>query len=80
MTRFDGTRLKCLIERHLHYTNSAVARRILDDWEGYLPKFVKVMPVDYKRALAEMQANQSRPPRPSKQLPNRVNKGIADHG
>jgi glutamate synthase (NADPH/NADH) large chain len=80
MTRYDAKRLKCLIEKHLHYTNSAVARRILDDWEGYLPKFVKVMPVDYKRALAEMQANQSRPPRPGKQLPNRVNKGIADHG
>ncbi|HHH38377.1 MAG TPA: glutamate synthase large subunit [Sedimenticola sp.] len=58
MTRFDALRLKQLIERHLHYTGSAVARRILDDWSGNLPKFVKVMPVDYRRALQEMQACQ----------------------
>jgi glutamate synthase (NADPH/NADH) large chain len=56
MTRFDALRLKRLIEKHLHYTNSAVAKRILDDWSSYLPKFVKVMPVEYRRALKEMQA------------------------
>jgi glutamate synthase (NADPH/NADH) large chain len=75
MTRHDAARLRRLIERHLHYTNSAVARRVLDDWQDMLPKFVKVMPVDYRRALEEMQANQSRPPQPSKQ-----HKGITDHG
>ena len=75
MTRHDAARLRQIIERHLHYTNSAVARRILDDWEASLCKFVKVMPVDYRRALQEMQANQSRPPQPSKQQ-----KGITDHG
>ena len=75
MTRHDAARLRQLIERHLHYTNSAVARRILDDWQAMLPRFVKVMPVDYRRALEEMQANQSRPPQPSKQQ-----KGITDHG
>ncbi len=58
MTRYDALRLRQLIERHLHYTGSAVARRVLDDWSGYLPKFVKVMPVDYRRALQEMQAQQ----------------------
>ena len=56
MTRFDAIRLKQLIENHLHYTDSAVARRILEDWDNYLAKFVKVMPVDYRRALLEMQA------------------------
>jgi glutamate synthase (NADPH/NADH) large chain len=56
MTRFDALRLKQLIERHLHYTNSEVAKRILGDWERMLPKFVKVMPVEYRRALKEMQA------------------------
>jgi len=59
MTRFDAIRLKQLIENHLHYTNSAVAKRILDDWDAYLPKFVKVMPVDYRRALMQLQAQQS---------------------
>ncbi|NEV61280.1 glutamate synthase large subunit [Thiorhodococcus minor] len=75
MTRYDALRLKRLIAQHLHYTNSAVARRILDDWASYLPKFVKVMPVDYRNALQEMQASQSRPPQPSKPL-----KGIVEHG
>ncbi|MGD2117695.1 MAG: glutamate synthase large subunit [Chromatiales bacterium] len=58
MTRFDAIRLKQLIEKHLHYTNSDVARTILDNWEAWLPKFVKVMPVDYRRALLEMQSQQ----------------------
>ena len=29
------------------------AREILDNWSSYLPKFVKVMPTDYKRVLRE---------------------------
>jgi glutamate synthase (NADPH/NADH) large chain len=58
MTRHDALRLKQLIEHHLHYTHSAVARRILDNWGDTLAKFVKVMPVDYRRALLEMQAQQ----------------------
>ena len=55
MTRHDEVRLKALIRNHIHYTDSAVGKRILDNWAAYLPKFVKVMPVDYRRALMEMQ-------------------------
>ncbi|WP_020504845.1 glutamate synthase large subunit [Lamprocystis purpurea] len=80
MTRFDAQRLKGLIERHLHYTNSDVARRILDDWEATLPRFIKVMPVDYKQALEAMQANQSRPPQPDTQRPMKVTREIKHHG
>src|SRR5690242_5452574 len=54
MTRFDEERLRQLIENHLHYTGSARAKAILDDWSSYLPKFVKVMPVEYRRALEAM--------------------------
>jgi glutamate synthase (NADPH/NADH) large chain len=75
MTRYDALRLKQLIQKHLHYTNSTVARRILDDWAHYLPRFVKVMPVDYRRALQEMQAHRSRPPQAAKHL-----KGVVEHG
>ncbi len=75
MTRHDAVRLHGLIERHLHYTNSDVARRILSDWSQLRSRFVKVMPVDYRRALQAMQAQQRRPPQPSKPL-----KGIVDHG
>jgi len=58
MTRFDALRLRRLIEKHVHYTDSARGRRILADWSACLPKFVKVMPVDYRRALQETQAAQ----------------------
>ncbi|MEP2814104.1 MAG: glutamate synthase-related protein, partial [Alphaproteobacteria bacterium] len=53
--RFDARRLKGLIENHLRYTGSSRAEHILDNWDAYLPKFVKIMPVDYRRALREMQ-------------------------
>ncbi|MGB5192995.1 MAG: glutamate synthase large subunit, partial [Polyangiales bacterium] len=43
--------LKGLIEEHLEYTGSAVAKRVLDDWDRSLEQFVKVMPMDYKRVL-----------------------------
>jgi len=59
MTRHDALRLRLLIEKHTHYTDSTRGRQILDNWEDYLPKFVKVMPVDYRRALQEMQAAQT---------------------
>jgi glutamate synthase (NADPH/NADH) large chain len=55
MTRHDAWRLRQLIERHVHYTASARGRLVLDNWNEYLPKFVKVMPVDYRRALLAMQ-------------------------
>ncbi len=58
MTRFDEERLYRLIESHLHYTGSERARAILANWSEYLPKFVKVMPVEYRRALEEMARQQ----------------------
>jgi glutamate synthase (NADPH/NADH) large chain len=54
--RFDAARLRRLVERHLQHTGSAVAQRLLADWAGSLAKFVKVMPVDYRRALEQLQA------------------------
>jgi len=49
----DVLELKTLIEDHLGYTDSPVARSILDNWEASLAQFVKVMPTDYKRVLEE---------------------------
>jgi glutamate synthase (NADPH/NADH) large chain len=57
MLRYDEWRLRDLIERHHHYTGSERAREILAGWEDYLPKFVKIMPMDFRRAL-----EQRRPP------------------
>jgi glutamate synthase domain-containing protein 3 len=48
--------LKERIERHLEYTGSLSSQEILPNWKACLPKFIKVMPKDYKRALAEMRA------------------------
>ncbi|BFZ60948.1 glutamate synthase [NADH] [Saitoella coloradoensis] len=48
--------LRGLIEDHAHYTGSEVAQRILDHFSHYLPRFVKVLPTDYKRVLAEQAA------------------------
>lgn len=53
--RYDARRLKGLIENHLRYTGSSRAKHILDNWDSYLPKFIKITPVDYRRALREMQ-------------------------
>jgi glutamate synthase (NADPH/NADH) large chain len=49
--------LRTLIQRHLHYTGSTRAGMILDHFNQYLPKFVKIMPMEYRRALAEMAAH-----------------------
>ncbi|WP_068459396.1 glutamate synthase large subunit [Hyphomicrobium sulfonivorans] len=54
MTRHDAERLHALISRHARYTNSSKAQAILANWREYLPKFRKVMPVEYRKALAEM--------------------------
>ena len=42
-----------MITSHFMHTGSRNAKRILDSWELMLPKFEKVMPVDYKRVLEE---------------------------
>lgn len=50
----DENELKGLIEEFYEATSSTRAREILDDWENMLPKFVKVFPVEYKKALGRM--------------------------
>jgi len=45
--------VKELIEEHHESTGSAVADRLLQDWDTTLRTFVKVMPIDYKRVLRE---------------------------
>jgi len=45
--------IRDLLLSHAGYTGSKVAARILGDWEWAVEKFVKVMPVDYRRVLEE---------------------------
>ncbi len=55
----DRMQLRDLIGRHHRYTDSTVAGRLMDDWDGHIGDFVKVMPVDYKRALEKMKSENS---------------------
>ncbi len=50
----DQQRVRKLIQQHVEYTGSTRGQSVLDNWEQSLDKFVKVMPTDYKRALAEL--------------------------
>jgi glutamate synthase domain-containing protein 2/glutamate synthase domain-containing protein 1/glutamate synthase domain-containing protein 3 len=53
LTEHDEAELKDLVAEHAQRTGSPVAARMLDDWDVAVQRFVKVMPRDYKRALAE---------------------------
>jgi glutamate synthase (NADPH/NADH) large chain len=48
----DYTIVKGLVEKHFQYTTSNVAFMMTQDWETYLSQFVKVLPNDFKKALA----------------------------
>ena len=63
MTQHDMERLKFLIMRHAGFTGSTVAEKILTHWKTYCPMFRKVMPVEYRRALRELQANADAEPK-----------------
>src|SRR5256885_13274770 len=51
-TLFPYTTLfRSLIEDHVRFTSSPLGRRVLDNWQHLVSRFVKVMPTDYKRVL-----------------------------
>ena len=54
LTCHDAARLHLLISRHARYAGSRRATQIIKNWDAFLPKFRKVMPVEYRRALAEL--------------------------
>ena len=53
-----------MIERHQQLTQSALAKRVLSNWENLVSSFVKVMPVDYRKVLESGQVSRLRPPAP----------------
>ena len=55
----DKAALQSLLQQHRDATGSVNATRVLENWGSMLPKFVKVMPRDYKRVLAERRARGS---------------------
>ncbi|MEM9144246.1 MAG: glutamate synthase-related protein, partial [Bacteroidota bacterium] len=54
----DGIDLKETIEKHVAYTESGLGQKILADWENNLDHFVKVMPIEYKRALKRLETEE----------------------
>ncbi len=50
-SKFDVNELKGMIEEHVACTNSEIGKEILSDFKEYLPKFKKIIPVDYERML-----------------------------
>jgi glutamate synthase (ferredoxin) len=48
----EAAALHALIAKHVQYTHSAHAQRLLDAWETTLPRFLRVIPKDYRRVLA----------------------------
>jgi glutamate synthase (NADPH) large chain len=56
----DEAIVKRLIENHARATGSAQAKRILERWSEFRPRFVKVFPSEYRRALGELAAKRRR--------------------
>jgi glutamate synthase (NADPH/NADH) large chain len=54
LSRHDAARLHYLISRHARFAGSRRAAEIIANWPAFLPRFRKVMPVEYRRALAEL--------------------------
>jgi glutamate synthase (ferredoxin) len=54
-TAEDFDYIHAMVRRHVEYTDSARGQYVIENWDRVAAKFVKVMPTDYKRALAEMQ-------------------------
>ena len=50
-SKYDIAELRTLIERHVKHTGSPKGRRILEDFDKFLPKFKKIIPNDYKRMM-----------------------------
>ena len=58
ITSEDAAALKASIEKHALYTNSAIANELLLNWDESLSNFVKVMPIEYKRALKRLETEE----------------------
>jgi glutamate synthase domain-containing protein 3 len=56
----DEMVLRRLVENHARYTGSARAREVLEKWSEYRPRFVKIYPKEYRRALGELAAARSK--------------------
>ncbi|MDR2423333.1 MAG: glutamate synthase large subunit [Prevotellaceae bacterium] len=49
----DNDELRSLISAHATYTQSPLAMRILNNWDNYMKRFIKILPIEYKKVLHE---------------------------
>ena len=56
----DIARLRTLLQRHAKLTNSRRAGLILDQWQEYLPRFIKVLPIEYDKVLQRSMEQEDR--------------------
>jgi len=61
----DIEELRELITNHYNYTESTVAKRVLDNWNALLPQFIKIYPTDYRRVIEEAEEVKSEDDLPS---------------
>ena len=59
-TAEDAALLRGMIERHLALTGSPRARMLLENWDAHLPRFVKVVPIEYREVLRRMRLAEDR--------------------
>ena len=57
LLNFDELRLKKIIKKHIQLTNSSKGKFIIQNWEEVISKFVKITPVEYKKALQNLKGN-----------------------
>ena len=63
---YEMNELKTMIQHHATFTDSSVAHRVIQHWDEYVWKFVKVIPKDYKRmfdAIEKVKRSGSKPTR-----------------
>jgi glutamate synthase (ferredoxin) len=64
----DQRMVRDMIQKHVDYTGSTRGQYVLDNWQELVTKFVKVMPVDYKRALEMLKREKERMSRDIEEL------------
>jgi glutamate synthase (NADPH/NADH) large chain len=60
--------LSSLVENHRRLTGSLSAQQVLENWKTMLPKFVKVMPIDYRRVLEQLEREKAQTARVEQEL------------
>ncbi len=58
LLNFDELRLKKIIKKHVQLTGSSKGKFIIQNWENVISKFVKITPIEYKKALQNLKAKE----------------------